>query len=76
MANQVRCAFHGGKSTGPKTQAGRDRIAAAKTIHGNETREARSERKLAVKRLADLETLARALGIIVGARSQGRRAGT
>ena len=24
-----RCKFHGGKSTGPKTQAGRDRIADA-----------------------------------------------
>ena len=29
-----KCAFHGGKSTGPKTPAGRDRKATAKTTHG------------------------------------------
>ena len=27
--DKTRCRFHGGKSTGPKTQAGRARIAAA-----------------------------------------------
>jgi hypothetical protein len=31
------CKTHGGKSTGPKTQAGRQRCADARTIHGNET---------------------------------------
>jgi hypothetical protein len=28
-AGKARCRFHGGKSTGPKTQAGRARIAEA-----------------------------------------------
>ena len=47
-------AFHGGKSTGPKTQAGRDRIAAAKTTHGMETRNSRTDRSLASARLTVL----------------------
>lgn len=38
------CAIHGGKSTGPKTVAGKQRCAAAKTIHGWETRDKRQIR--------------------------------
>ncbi len=38
------CAIHGGKSTGPKTDLGRQRSAAAKTIHGFETRTKREYR--------------------------------
>jgi hypothetical protein len=32
-----RCTPHGGKSTGPRTQAGRDKIAALHTTHGRTT---------------------------------------
>lgn len=39
-----RCRLHGGASTGPKTLEGRQRIAAARTVHGRETRENRRER--------------------------------
>ncbi len=38
------CANHGGKSTGPRTEQGRKRCAAAKTKHGYETRAAREYR--------------------------------
>ena len=38
------CMFHGGKSTGPVTEHGRQRCAAAKTIHGFETRAKRDYR--------------------------------
>ena len=38
------CMFHGGKSTGPVTELGRQRCAAAKTIHGFETRAKREYR--------------------------------
>ena len=38
------CMFHGGKSTGPGTELGRKRCAAAKTIHGFETRAKREYR--------------------------------
>ena len=30
--SKARCRFHGGKSTGPKTQAGRARIAEAQRL--------------------------------------------
>ena len=34
LAGKRRCRNHGGASTGPKTYAGRARIAAANTKHG------------------------------------------
>lgn len=38
-----RCRVHGGASTGPRTEEGRARIAAAKTTHGRLTKEKRLE---------------------------------
>ena len=38
------CRIHGGKSTGPMTEQGRKRYAAAKTVHGWETRALRKTR--------------------------------
>ena len=67
-----KCAFHGGKSTGPKTEQGRQRCAEAKTIHGNETRKTRTKRALTMKRLRALEELGYALGFMSGARTRGR----
>ena len=40
-----RCTSHGGKSTGPRTQAGRDKIAALHTTHGRLTKERREAAK-------------------------------
>ena len=40
-----RCTRHGGKSTGPRTEAGRARIAAAQTTHGRLTKAKRVEAK-------------------------------
>ena len=40
-----RCTRHGGKSTGPRTQAGRDKIAALHTTHGRLTKEKRQAAK-------------------------------
>ena len=68
---KTKCRFHGGKSTGPKTQAGRQRCAEARTIHGNETRQARTERSLASARLAVLEAVEHQLGFMSGARTRG-----
>jgi hypothetical protein len=50
MKGKRVCRTHGGKSTGPKTQAGRQRCADARTIHGNETRQARTDRFLEPER--------------------------
>jgi hypothetical protein len=68
---KTKCRFHGGASSGPKTAEGRQRCAEAKTIHGNETRQARSDRATAMRRLRALEDLGHLLGIMQGARTRG-----
>ena len=70
---QTKCRFHGGASTGPKTEQGRQRCAEAKTIHGNETRKARTVRAEGMRRLRALEDLGFALGIMSGPRTPGRK---
>jgi hypothetical protein len=67
------CKWHGGRSTGPKTEAGRQRCAKAKTIHGRETREVRTERSLGSARLAVLEAVGFSIGLMSGGRTRGRR---
>jgi hypothetical protein len=67
------CKTHGGRSTGPTTEAGRQRCAEAKTIHGRETREARTERSLGSARLAVLESVGFSIGLMSGGRTRGRR---
>jgi len=70
--NKTRCRFHGGrKFSGPKTLEGRQRCAEAKTIHGRETREARTERSLGSARLAVLEQAGHELGFMGGTRTRG-----
>ena len=73
MKGKRVCKTHGGKSTGPKTQAGRQRCADARTIHGDETRQARTERSLASARLALLESAGFEFGIMSGSRTRGRK---
>jgi hypothetical protein len=70
---KTKCRFHGGASTGPKTPEGRQRCVEAKTTHGNETRQARIERALAMRRLRALEDLGYALGFMLGGRTRGRK---
>ena len=67
------CKTHGGRSTGPRTEAGRQRCAEAKTIHGRETRSSRIERSLALARLAVLKDVGFSIGLILGDRTRGRR---
>ena len=45
------CMFHGGKSTGPVTSLGKRSCAAAKTIHGRETRTIRIKRSQKLREL-------------------------
>lgn len=67
------CRFHGGLSTGPKTQTGRQRCAEAKTIHGRETTLIRKERSQASARLAMLEAIGRNLRMFTGSKTRGRK---
>jgi len=52
-----RCRMHGGRSTGPRTAAGRARISRARFRHGYYTRAAKAERV----QLRQLQLDARAL---------------
>ncbi len=67
------CKTHGGRSTGPKTEAGRQRCAEVKTIHGRETREVRNERSIGLARIAVLREVGFALGFMPRARTRGRQ---
>ena len=68
---KTKCRFHGGASTGPKTEAGRQRCADTKKVHGRETRSIRAKRSEAIARIQALEVLGYALGIIHGPRIRG-----
>ena len=58
------CMFHGGRSTGPKTDAGRKRCAAAKTKHGWETKARRAARAAKLSELKEIERALRARGLL------------
>lgn len=58
------CAIHGGKSTGPKTEAGRQAQVDSVTNHGRETRAIRCKRRAALAELRKLEDAMRQRGII------------
>lgn len=73
IAGKTKCRFHGGASTGPKTQHGRKRCAEARTTHGRETTALRKERSLASAHLAVLESVGFAMGMMTGTRTPGRR---
>ena len=73
MKDKAVCRTHGGRSTGPKTETGRQRCSKSRIVHGRETREARSERSLASARLAVLEAVGFSIGLMSGGRTRGRR---
>ena len=67
------CRVHGGLSTGPRTQEGRERCTAARTVHGLETRQKRRETSSVLLELYEVEMLGRAAGVIVGSPVRGRK---
>ncbi len=69
-----KCQFHGGRGSGPKTEAGKARIAAAHITHGQETRAMRLERSSASARLSQLEDAMHVLGLTDAPRIRGRKA--
>lgn len=54
------CRFHGARSTGPRTEAGRQKCAQAKFVHGRETR---AQRALVSESSAWLRACAAVLGV-------------
>ena len=65
--------FYGGKSTGPRTQEGKARIAQAHTIHGNETKAKREERSRSDAYMRNLEDLLYVFGMTKAPRWRGRK---
>ncbi len=66
--------MHGGRGTsGPKTEEGRKRIAAANTKTGEYTKAARREVSKSLARLARLEDAMHVLGMTTAARTRGRK---
>ena len=72
LPGKSKCRFHGGLSTGPKTAEGRRKCAAVRTIHGDETYEARRGRVEAMTRIRLLADLG-VLGGFLQRRVPGRR---
>jgi hypothetical protein len=73
ISRAQKCQFHGGKSTGPKTAEGKARIGAAHLVHGDETNQRKLERSQGSLRMAQLEDVAHAIGLITATRTTGRK---
>lgn len=67
------CRFHGARSTGPKTEEGKLRIARSKVKHGGETREARTKRSEKSALLAHLEDIMHVTNMTTALRTRGRK---
>jgi len=67
------CRFHGARSTGPKTEEGRQRIARSKTHHGDELRQARAERSAMSAKILAMEDILFLLDAATGTRTRGRK---
>ena len=63
-----RCRLHGGLSTGPKTDAGREAISAANTKHGRyrSWRDKRAKEKYYLGAIKRVMEEARKAGLLVG----------
>jgi len=68
-----KCQFHGGRGSGPKTEEGRSRIAAAHYKHGESSRLARTEYSKASATVNQLEDAMHILKMTSAARTRGRK---
>ena len=71
IQGKAKCKFHGGRSTGPRTAAGKARIAKAHRTHGDSTR---AKRKRHREVMQEIKFYASLLGISwQGKRIRGAR---
>ncbi len=68
-----KCEFHGGKSTGPKTEAGKARQRASVTTSGNYTETAIEDKRRSALKLAALEDAIYVLNMTTMPRTRGRK---
>jgi hypothetical protein len=73
ISKTQKCRIHGGKSTGPKTEAGIQIIREANTTSGNETRGAREERSKKNLWFAQAEDVMQVLEMTSSPRNPGRK---
>lgn len=73
MRGKVKCRIHGGKSTGFRTEEGKQRIIAANLKHGDYTKAKRQEHKETSTELFQLEDAMHVLGMTTSPRLRGRR---
>lgn len=66
-----KCNFHGGKSTGPKTIEGRQRISKVNRVHGDETIQKRVERQKKAVWFKQVEDVMHVLNMTTGGRTRG-----
>ena len=67
------CRFHGARSTGPKTNAGKARHRAAATTSSRYTKDAMANKVRGVRVLAGLEDAMYVLGMTDAPRTRGRK---
>jgi hypothetical protein len=66
-----KCNFHGGRSTGPITLEGRQRISKANLVHGDETLQKRAERQKKAVWFKQVEDVMHVLDMTTGGRTRG-----
>jgi hypothetical protein len=73
VEGKTKCRGHGGLSSGPKTDAGKQRAVQAHWVHGRETRTLRIQRSQICHDLRQLEEQMYAEVLIHGPRTRGRK---
>jgi hypothetical protein len=73
ISRTQKCEFHGGRSTGPKTEAGKARQRASVITSGNCTKESIDHRSRSALRLAGLEDAMYVLEMTDAPRTRGRK---
>jgi hypothetical protein len=68
-----KCQFHGGRGSGPKTEEGRRRIAAAHYKHGESSKAARAAYSKSSATLSQLEDAMHILKMTSAPRTRGKK---
>ena len=63
LSKTSKCKWHGSRSTGPKTEQGRQRCAEARTVHGEDTRAKRAQNAICAIKLLLLRDLGLRIGL-------------
>ena len=73
MRGKSKCRFHGGKSTGFRTEEGKQRIIAANTKHGNYTKAKLQEHREKSTELFQIEDALHVMDMATAPRTRGRK---